>query len=67
MTLAIFLSASPEQCTPEQIDSFCQLYPKMIQDKQDAIAATKLPIGFKRRLLTAEKLYLEVCPKLEKS
>lgn len=65
MTLAIFLAVSPEQCTPEQIDSFCVLYPKMIRDKQDAVAATKLPLGFKKRLLTAEKLYLQVCPQPE--
>lgn len=55
--------ASPEQCTPEQIDSFCQLYTRVVVSKgDDKIAA---PLAVKRRLLVNEQLYHQVC--LQKS
>lgn len=48
------------QCTPEQIDSFCQLYTKVIIQKGDgSITASD---GVKRRLLLNEKLYRQACP-----
>jgi hypothetical protein len=53
---------SPSSCTPEQIDSFCQVYDKVIVQKGDgAIAA---PAGVKRRLLANELTYRKLCPQV---
>ena len=57
----LLLVAAPSQCTPEQIDSFCVLYTKMIDTNQDAAAAVKLPLNLKKKLLLNEKLYREHC------
>lgn len=53
------------QCTPEEIDSFCTLYTKVIVEKGDGrIIASE---GVKRRLLENEKFYVDNCPKGETS
>lgn len=59
--LMLALSAlNPSSCTPEQVDSFCQVYNKVIVQKGDGkITATD---GVKRRLLANELLYREQCP-----
>jgi hypothetical protein len=55
------LSQSPSGCTPEEIDSFCTLYNKVIVEKGDGrIIASE---GVKRRLLMNEKFYVENCQK----
>jgi len=64
MTLLMlsFVALSPSSCTPEQIDSFCQVYDKVIIQKGDgAIAA---PAGVKRRLLANELTYRKLCPQV---
>ena len=54
------LALNPSSCTPEQIDSFCQVYNKVILEKGDGkIVASE---GVKKRLLANEKTYLSVCP-----
>jgi len=51
---------SPSSCTPEQVDSFCQVYNKVIVQKGDGkIVASE---GVKRRLLANELFYREQCP-----
>lgn len=51
---------SPSSCTPEQIDSFCVTYTKVIVEKGDGkIVASE---GVKRRLLANELFYREQCP-----
>lgn len=62
LSLSVLLLASPSQCTPEQVDSYCALYTQMLHDDKDAAAAVKLPLAFKKRLLANEKLYRDVCP-----
>ncbi len=48
-------------CTPEEIDSFCQVYQKIVLEKGDGkIVASD---GVKRRLLMNEKFYRENCEK----
>lgn len=55
------LSLSPSGCTPEQVDSFCQVYGKVVVAKGDGkIIATD---GVKRRLLANELFYRENCMK----
>lgn len=56
------IALQPSQCAQDQIDSFCVLYTKMINEDKDAAAATKLPSGMKRRLLANEQLYKAECP-----
>lgn len=46
-------------CTPEQVDSFCQVYNKVIVQKGTKIVA---PLDVKKRLLANEQLYREQCP-----
>lgn len=54
------LALSPSSCSPEQIDSFCQVYNKVIVQKGDGkIAASD---GVKRRLLANELTYRSQCP-----
>lgn len=60
LTLMLMLSlASLTSCTPEQIDSFCLLYKKVIVQKGTKVAA---PPDVKRRLLANELLYRDQCP-----
>lgn len=60
LSLVMAATASLEQCTPEQVDSFCQLYTKVIKEKGDG--KIQAPLKVKQRLLVNEKLYLKVCP-----
>ncbi len=59
MLIASFAALSPSSCTPEQIDSFCQIYNQVIVQKGDgAITATP---EVKRRLLANELTYRSQC------
>lgn len=51
--------ASLNSCSPEQIDSFCQVYNKVIIQKGTKIVA---PPDVKKRLLANELTYRKVCP-----
>lgn len=51
--------ASFTSCTPEQVDSFCQVYNKVIVQTGTKITA---PLDVKKRLLANEKFYREQCP-----
>lgn len=62
MILLPLIALQPSQCSQDQIDSFCVLYIKMINEDKDAVAAIKLPSGMKRRLLANEQLYKTECP-----
>lgn len=57
----LLLAASPSQCTPEQIDSFCTLYTQVIVNQGDS--QIQAPIAVKKRLLVNEKFYRANCPK----
>jgi hypothetical protein len=60
MLMLGLLVLNPSSCTPEQIDSFCQVYNKVIVQKGDGkIVASS---GVKKRLLANELLYREQCP-----
>lgn len=59
--VSLSLVAVVNQCTPEQIDSFCFVYNKVIVEKGDS--AIKAPLSVKQRLLANEKFYVENCPK----
>lgn len=50
----------PDNMTPEQVDSFCQLYTKVVVNKGDG--QIQAPAAVKKRLLVNEKLYQRVCP-----
>lgn len=56
----LLLAASPSQCTPEQVDSFCQLYTRVVVNKGDE--QIKAPLAVKKRLLVNEKFYRQNCP-----
>jgi len=59
MLTASLLASNPSSCTPQQIDSFCQVYNQVVVSKGDGtITATS---GVKRRLLANEKAYREFC------
>jgi hypothetical protein len=60
LSLLLTAGANLEQCTPEQVDSFCQLYTKVIVNKGDG--QIQAPASVKRRLLVNEKLYRSACP-----
>ena len=59
--LMLALSAlNPSSCTPEQIDSFCQVYQQVVLEKGDGkIVASE---GVKKRLLANELFYRDQCP-----
>lgn len=63
LTLSTLLLVAPSQCKHmgEVVDSYCDTYVKMVEDEEDARAATKLPLKMKRKLLVNEKSYL-ACP-----
>ncbi len=52
-TLSLSSCAKP----PAPIDSFCQLYERVIQEKGDGVITAKPAV--KRRILTNEQLYRE--------
>jgi hypothetical protein len=54
------VALSPSSCTPEQIDSYCQLYDQVIQQKGDGNITAKR--GPKERLLANELKYRKFCP-----
>jgi hypothetical protein len=60
MLMLSFVALSPSSCTPEQIDSFCQVYNKVIVQKGDGTIVASP--GVKKRLLANELLYREQCP-----
>jgi len=45
-------------CTPDEVDSFCQIYNKVIVQKGTKIAA---PLDVKKRLLANEETYRQLC------
>jgi hypothetical protein len=54
-----YLALNPNSCTPQQIDSFCQVYNQVVVNRGDGtITATS---GVKRRLLANEKNDREFC------
>jgi hypothetical protein len=60
MLMLALLGLNPSSCTPEQIDSFCQVYNKVIIEKGDGkIVASD---GVKKRLLANELTYRSLCP-----
>ncbi|MET4315884.1 hypothetical protein ABIC01_008913 [Bradyrhizobium sp. RT4b] len=64
LTLTLMLSfvgLSLSNCTPEQIDSFCQVYNQVIVQKGDG--SISAPPAVKRRLLANELLYRQQCTK----
>jgi len=60
MSMLSFVALSPSSCTPEQVDSFCQVYNKVIVQKGDGTIVA--PPGVKRRLLANELTYRSQCP-----
>lgn len=61
LTLMLMLSlASLTSCTPEEIDSFCQVYNKVIVKKGTRVVA---PADVKKRLLANELTYRQECKK----
>lgn len=60
-TLSILLLATPQGCDQAEIDSFCELYTRVIINPGDEKITA--PLAVKKRLLTNEKLYKQVCPK----
>jgi hypothetical protein len=59
MLMLSFVALSPSSCTPEQLDSFCQLYNQVVLQKGDG-SITASP-GVKRRLLANETIYRTQC------
>jgi hypothetical protein len=51
---------APKSCTPEEIDSYCALYTKVIVKQGDE--QIKASLDVKKRLLVNEQLYHQVCP-----
>jgi len=60
MSMLASVALSPSSCTPEQIDSFCQVYNKVIVQKGDGTIVASP--GVKRRLLANELTYRSQCP-----
>lgn len=59
MSMLSFVALSPSSCTPQEIDSFCQVYNQVILQKGDGtIVATS---GVKKRLLANELTYRQLC------
>jgi hypothetical protein len=60
MLMLPFVALSPSSCTPEQIDSFCQVYNQVILQKGDGTIVASS--GVKKRLLANELTYRKLCP-----
>ena len=59
LSILLLGTLNPSSCTPEQVDSFCQLYEKVIVEKGDGrIIASE---GVKKRLLLNETFYVQNC------
>lgn len=54
-----FVALSPSSCTPEQIDSFCQVYNQVVLQKGDGTIVASS--GVKKRLLANELTYRQQC------
>lgn len=62
MSILLVAAVNPEKCdlTPEQVDSYCKLYTRVVVKNGDE--QIKAPLDVKKRLLVNEKLYRSVCP-----
>lgn len=58
LMLILSLGSLGVSCTPEEVDSFCQVYNKVVLVKGTKIVA---PLDVKRRLLANELFYKENC------
>lgn len=59
MSMLASVALSPSSCTPQEVDSFCQVYNQVIIQKGDGtIVATS---GVKKRLLANELTYRQLC------
>lgn len=58
-SMLLFAASNPSSCTPEQIDSFCQVYNRVILQKGDGTITASS--GVKRRLLANELTYKQLC------
>jgi hypothetical protein len=59
MLMLSFVALNPSSCTPQEVDSFCQVYNQVVLQKGDGtITATQ---GVKRRLLANELTYRQLC------
>jgi NAD(P)H-hydrate repair Nnr-like enzyme with NAD(P)H-hydrate dehydratase domain len=54
-----FVALNPSSCTPQQIDSFCQVYNQVVLQKGDGTIVASP--GVKRRLLANELTYRQLC------
>jgi hypothetical protein len=61
LSILLLAAVNPEACTPEQVDSFCQLYTRVVVNKGDE--QIKAPLVVKQRLLVNERFYKQNCPK----
>lgn len=61
LSMLVFVALSPSSCTPEQIDSYCQLYRQVVVSKGDG--AIQAPLEVKKRILANETLYRQYCIK----
>lgn len=65
LMLAFVALNPPTSCTPQEIDSYCQLYNQVVVQKGDGtITASN---GVKRRLLANELTYRELCKQEKKA
>jgi NAD(P)H-hydrate repair Nnr-like enzyme with NAD(P)H-hydrate dehydratase domain len=53
-----FVALNPSSCTPQQIDSFCQVYNQVVLQKGDGTIVASP--GVKRRLLANELTYRQL-------
>jgi NAD(P)H-hydrate repair Nnr-like enzyme with NAD(P)H-hydrate dehydratase domain len=54
-----FVALNPSSCTPQEIDSFCQVYNQVVLQKGDGTIVASP--GVKRRLLANELTYKQLC------
>lgn len=59
MSLCVVLSVTG--CDPQVVDSYCQVYHKVVRGKGDG--AIKAPLEVKKRILANELSYRKLCPK----
>jgi len=59
MLMLSFVALNPSSCTPQQIDSFCQVYNQVVLQKGDGTIVASP--GVKRRLLANELTYRQLC------
>ena len=61
MLMLSFVALNPSSCTPDQIDSFCQVYNQVVLQKGDGTITASA--GVKKRLLANELTYRQQCVK----